>query len=124
MRGLHTQTWPEGSSDKPPLLPSLWNLRCRLAMTSPLARLVERVNALCEECAQSSFAIGDYEQLVSAVGTLTVDSQVFLLVKLAEAAQNGHDTFAGCIKVQLVHHLLRQIGNVATVKSRDRKSVV
>lgn len=118
MRGLHTQTWPEGSSDKPPLLPSLWNLRCRLAMTSPLARLVERVNALCEECAQSSFAIGDYEQLVSAVGTLTVDSQVFLLVKLAEAAQNGHDTFAGCIKVQLVHHLLRQIGNVATVKSR------
>lgn len=113
---LHSKTWPEGSSDKPPLLPSLWNLRCSLAMTSPLAELVDRVNSLCEECAQSSFAMGDYEQLVDAVGTITSDSQIFLLVTLGEAAQNEHDTFAGCIKVQLVHHLLRQINDIATVK--------
>ncbi|KFZ10287.1 hypothetical protein V502_08227 [Pseudogymnoascus sp. VKM F-4520 (FW-2644)] len=115
---LHSKTWPEGSSEKPPLLPSLWNLRCSLAMTSPLAELVERVNSLCEECAQSSFAMGDYEQLVDAVGTITSDSQIFLLVKLGEAAQNEHNTFAGCIKVQLVHRLLRQIQDVATVKRR------
>lgn len=112
VRDLHTKTWPEGSSEKPPLLPSLWNIRCNLAVTSPLSEMVERVNSLCEECAQSAFAMGDYQQLVDAVSTIPSDSQIFLLVKLGEAAQNEHDTFAGCIKAQLVHHLLREIKTI------------
>ncbi|OBT64256.1 hypothetical protein VE03_06761 [Pseudogymnoascus sp. 23342-1-I1] len=116
--GLHSKIWPEGSSEKPPLLPSLWNLRCRLAMTSPSAELVERVNFLCKECSQSSFAMGDYKQLVNAVGTITSDSQISLLVKLGKAAQNEHDGFVGCIKVQLVHYLLRKIKDITTVERR------
>ncbi|OBT51146.1 hypothetical protein VE04_09451 [Pseudogymnoascus sp. 24MN13] len=104
---LHTKIRPDESSERPPLLPSLWNLRCKLAMTSPLIELVERVNSLCEECAQSSFAMGQYQQLVNAVSTIPSDSKTFLLVKLGVAAQNQHDTFAGCIKAQLVHHLLQ-----------------
>ncbi|KFY18382.1 hypothetical protein V493_08672 [Pseudogymnoascus sp. VKM F-4281 (FW-2241)] len=115
---LHSKAWPEGPSEKPPLLPSLWNLRCSLAMTSPLEELLERVNSMCEECAQSSFAMGDFEQLVRAVGTITSDSQITVLVKLGEAAQSEHDTFAGCIKVQLVHRLLRKIKNIATIARR------
>ncbi|KFX98973.1 hypothetical protein V490_02022 [Pseudogymnoascus sp. VKM F-3557] len=116
VRDLHSKTWPEGSSKKPPVLPSIWNLRCRLTMTSPLSELAERVNALCEECAQTSFAMNNYEQLVEATGTITTDSRVFLLLKLGETAQNEHETFAGCIKVQLVHHLLLQITSFATDK--------
>ncbi|KAL5346526.1 hypothetical protein ACLOAV_008797 [Pseudogymnoascus australis] len=118
VRDLHSQTWPEGSPEKPPLLPSLWNLCCSLAMTSPTAELVESVNSLCEECAQSSFAMGDYKQLVKAVGTITSDSQISLLVKLGKAAQNEHDTFAGCIKVQLAHYLLRKIKDITTMDRR------
>ncbi|OBT83310.1 hypothetical protein VE02_07961 [Pseudogymnoascus sp. 03VT05] len=118
---LHTKTWPDGSSEKPPLLPSLWNLRCKLAMTSPLTELAECVSSLCEECAKSSFALGDYQQLVDAVSTIPSNSRTFLLVRLGEAAQNEHDTFAGCIKAQLVHHLLRETKTITAPERRRRR---
>lgn len=112
---------------KPALLPSIWKLRCRIAMTLSPQEVLNSINQLCEECAQSQSVIGDYKDLENALRNLSGDFQVDVLINLGEAVQTGHDTPVEHIKMQLALFLLflhRLKSPPTTTKNAEIKSML
>lgn len=64
--------------------------------------------------------MGNYRQLGDAVGTTKSDSKSFLLVRPGESARNEHGTFAGGIKMQLIHCIIQQVKDIATLEMRRK----
>jgi hypothetical protein len=115
------------SPAKPALLPSIWKLRCRIAMTLSPQEVLYSINQLCEECAQSQAVIGDYKNLENALRDLSDDLQIDVLINLGGAVHTGHDTPVEHIKMQPALFLLflhRIKGPPTTTKNAEIKSML